>query len=157
MVINALEDLLVDGVCQIYVATQEPILEKFMYARFYEFLNENKSFYDVQFGFRAKHSVNHALIDITESVRIAVDDGKIACGVFLDLQKAFDAVDHKILIDKLKYYGIRGTANNWLASYLSNRRQFVSILGFESDTKTLRHGSAARLRSQPSTFSYFHQ
>ena len=116
------------------------ILEKLMYARLYEFLNENNCFYELQFGFRAKHSVNHALINITESVRKALDDGKIACGVFVDLQKAFDTVDHKILIDKLKYYGIRGTANNWLASYLSNRRQFVSILGFESDTKTLRHG-----------------
>ena len=73
-----------------------------MYARLYEFLNENKCFYDIQFGFRAKHSVNHALIDITESVRKALDDGKIVFGVFVDLQKAFDTVDHKILIDKLK-------------------------------------------------------
>ena len=75
------------------------ILEKLMYVRLYQFLNGNKCFYDLQFGFRAKHSVNHALIDIIESVRKALDDGKIACGgVFIDLQKAFYTVDHKIII-----------------------------------------------------------
>ena len=58
----------------------------------------------------------------------------------MDLQKAFDTVNHDILISKLDHYGIRGMANNWFASYLNNRSQFVSILGYDSSTKTISHG-----------------
>ena len=65
---------------------------------------------------------------------------KIACGIFVDLQKAFDTVNHNILLHKLSYYGIRGITNDWFSSYLSNRTQYVSILGFNSKTKDLHHG-----------------
>ena len=65
---------------------------------------------------------------------------KVACGVFVYLQKAFDTVNHDILISKLEHYGIRGIANNWFSSYLKNRSQFVSILGYESSTKPINHG-----------------
>ena len=106
------------------------ILEKWMYSRLYQFLSDHNIFYDLQFGFRAKHSTNHALVDITENVRQALDNKKFACGIFVDLQKAFDTVNHNILLYKLSSYGIRGPAYNWLASYLANRSQFVSILGF---------------------------
>ena len=101
-----------------------------MYSRLYQFLSDHNIFYDLQFGFRAKHSTNHALVDITENVRQALDNKKFACGIFVDLQKAFDTVNHNILLYKLSSYGIRGPAYNWLASYLANRSQFVSILGF---------------------------
>ena len=94
----------------------------------------------MQFGFRQKHSTNHALIDITESIRKALDNGKFACGVFIDLQKAFDTVNHHILTNKLNYYGIRGIANNWFKSYLVNRSQYVSIQGQNSDTVNIKHG-----------------
>ena len=87
--------------------------------------------YDLQFGFRKKHSTNHALIEITETIRKALDDKKYACGIFIDLQKAFDTVNHSILVNKLEYYGIRGVGNNWFESYLSNRLQYVSIQGFD--------------------------
>ena len=70
-------------------------------------------------------------------IRNALDNHKFACGVFVDFQKAFDTVNHKILIDK--YYGVRGIANSWFSSYLSNHSQFVSILGY-SETKFLKHG-----------------
>ena len=96
--------------------------------------------YSLQFGFRKKHSTNHALIEITETIRQALDNKKIACGIFVDLQKAFDTVNHDILIAKLDHYGIRGTANNWFTSYLKNRSQFVSILGFDSSIKPINHG-----------------
>ena len=71
----------------------------------YGFLEFNNYFYTNQFGFRNLHSANHALITITEKIRKAIDNGEITCSVFLDLQKAFDAVDHEILLSKLEHYG----------------------------------------------------
>ena len=116
------------------------VLEKLVFSRVYKFLEDHKCIYNLQFGFRSKHSINHALIDITESIRQTLDNKGIACGVFVDLQKAFDTVNHTILAHKLNHYGIRGVANDWFSSYLSNRSQFVSILGFESGTKDVEHG-----------------
>ena len=74
----------------------------------YGFLEFNNYFYTNQFGFRNLHSTNHGLIAITEKIRKAIDNGEITCGVFLDLQKAFDTVDHEILLSKLEHYGIHG-------------------------------------------------
>ena len=116
------------------------ILEKLVHTRVYKFLEQFHCLYSLQFGFRQKHSTNHALIDITESIRLALDNKKYVCGVFVDLQKAFDTVNHEILIAKLDHYGIRGVAKNWFASYLDNRSQFVSILGFESEMRPMTHG-----------------
>ena len=73
------------------------IIEKLIHKRLFKFLNSNNCLFNYQFGFRNHHSTNHALISITEKNRKAVDDGKIACGVFLDFQKAFDTVDHDII------------------------------------------------------------
>ena len=103
----------------------EKILETFMYKRIYNFLTENNIIYDLQFGFRQKFSASHALINLTENIRQALDEGDIGCGIFVDLQKAFDTVDHEILLSKLDYYGIRGISNNCFKSYLSNRKQFL--------------------------------
>ena len=69
-----------------------------------------------------------------------IDKGNIAVGVFVDFQKAFDTVNHKILLRKLEHYGIRGIANKWFATYLSKRKQYVSINGTFSETKTIEHG-----------------
>ena len=74
-----------------------------MYERLYAFLNKNNVIYNLQFGFRQQHSTSHALISITENIRKALDDGNISCGVFVDLQKAFDTVDHQILLAKLGF------------------------------------------------------
>ena len=82
------------------------ILEKLLFSRLYKFLDDFECIYSLQFGFRAKHSTNHALIDITENIRHALDNKKVACGIFVDLQKAFDTVNHNILLDKLYHYGI---------------------------------------------------
>ena len=116
------------------------ILEKLVHSRLFDFFEDSQALYHLQFGFRKKHSTIHALIEITESVKRALDNGMIACGVFLDLQKAFDTVNHEILLSKLDHYGVRGSSLDWFRSYLSGRKQFVSILGFESDTKYIEHG-----------------
>ena len=118
----------------------EKILEKLMYKRLYTFLNKNNVIYNLQFGFRQQYSTSHALINITENIRKALDDGNIGCGVFVDLQKAFDTVDHQILLAKLNHYGIRGVSNDWFKSYLSNSNQYVPINGYESGLATLNCG-----------------
>ena len=73
----------------------------------------------LQFGFCKNHSINHALISLTED--IALDNNYFASSVFIDLQKAFDTVDHEILLSKLNHYGIRGKVNEWFKSYLTNK------------------------------------
>jgi len=118
----------------------EKILEKLMYSRLYSFLDNHKALYDRQFGFRKSHSTINTLLNIVERIRKSLDEGYLACGVFVDLQKAFDTVDHSILISKLKHYGVRGIANNWFRSYLSGRMQFVSLSHLKSTVKLIKHG-----------------
>ena len=103
-----------------------------MHERLYSILSEHNCIYINQFGFRKNHSTTHALISLTEEIRNALDNNDIACGVFDDLKKAFDTVDHSILVKILDHYGIRGIANDWFKSYLSNRMQYVCINGHDS-------------------------
>ena len=118
----------------------EKIIEKLMYKRLSNFLDINNLIYSLQFGFQQKYSTTHALINLTESIRQTLDEGSFGCGIFVDLQKAFDTVDHKILLHKLEFYGIRGVCNDWFKSYLSDRKQFVSINGYNSDLMPVIYG-----------------
>ena len=104
------------------------------------YLVQNNLIYSKQFGFRAGYSTNHAIISLTEYIRKKLDDKEYVCGIFVDLEKAFDTVHHDILCDKLKTYGLRGNINNLLKSYLSGRKQYVSINGFDSSTKDVTCG-----------------
>ena len=99
----------------------DKILEKLMYKRLYTFLNNDNIIYNLQFGNRHHNSISHFLINITENIRKALDEGNIGCAVFVDLQKAFHTVHHQILLAKLDHYGTRGVFNDWFNSYLSNR------------------------------------
>ena len=98
----------------------------------YDYLDKNNLLYLRQFGFRAKHSTNHALISITEAIKSHIDTGNYVGDVFIDLQKAFDTVNHDILYEKLAYYGFRVNCQLLIKSFLSNRQQYVSINGFDS-------------------------
>ena len=69
-----------------------------MHEKLYSFLEKHKCIYELQFGFRTGHSTNHALTDLTEAIRKSIDENSYAIGVFIDLQKAFDTVDHEILL-----------------------------------------------------------
>ena len=114
--------------------------EKLMHNRLIEFLEEKQILYYRQFGFRKDFSTNHAILTLLKSIQKALDDGQFACGIFIDLEKAFDVVSHDILFEKLNHYGIRGISNDWFRSYLSDGTQFVSINGFNSDYKTVKYG-----------------
>ena len=121
------------------------ILERIMYNRLYKFLNENNILYQKQFGFRNSHSTEHAIMQLVDQIFDSFNDGKYTLGVFIDLSKAFDTVDHDILIKKLYLYGLRGNAIEWFKSYLSNRKQFIVYdrgkTGFSNITCGVPQGS----------------
>ena len=109
------------------------IFEKLMYDRLVSFINKYGLLYNSQYGFREKHNAQHAIIDITYRIQKNIDQGLFTCGLFIDLKKAFDTVNHNILLTKLSHFGIRGVIHDWFKSYLSNRKQTVSIDGSISD------------------------
>ena len=106
----------------------------------YEYFNKNNLLYKSQYGFHTLHSTELASLEIIDIIGKDLDNGKLPIGVFLDLSKAFDTLDHTILLDKLLYYGIKGTELAWFKSYLTNRTQFVSYNGTNSRTLTITTG-----------------
>ena len=105
-----------------------------------DFLETNDVLHNLQFGFRQKHSTSHVLISLTEKIKQTIDKGYLACGVFIDLKKAFDAVNHTILLQKLEHYGIRGISLQWFKSYLTDRKQYVSVCGNTFETLEIKCG-----------------
>ena len=87
-----------------------------MYNGLYNFLETNSIIYNLQFGFRQKYSASHTLTDLTNKLKELLDSGNFDCGVFVDIQKAFDTVDHDILSQKLNHYRFREVTNNWFSS-----------------------------------------
>ena len=96
------------------------------------FLQKHNILYKFQFGFRENHSTDHALIKVVDGIKASIDEGKLAGGIFVDLTKAFDTVNHSILLEKLHHIGIRGTPHKLIESYLSNRYQYVQIGNIKS-------------------------
>ena len=103
----------------------------------YHLAPKNKVLYKFQYDFRENHATTHALVDVMEYIYNSLYEGKYVFGIFIDLKKAFDTVSHDILLDKLKHYGLRGIAFKWFASYLKDRKQFISVNSVNSDIYNL--------------------
>ena len=116
------------------------VLERIMYNRLIEFINKYKILYKYQFGFRKDHSTYMALIILVDKITAALDKGEFTIAVLIDFRKAFDTVDHKILLNKLYHYGIRGIAFDWISSYLRNRMQYVYYNNTNSVPKPITCG-----------------
>ena len=116
------------------------ILEKCFHKRIYSFLEKHQLIYKRQFGFRNKHSTLDALVNLIETTKLQLDEGNFVSTVFIDMQKAFDTVDHEILLSKLNFYGIRGCVNNWLRTFLCGRKQYVSLSNYQSELDIIKCG-----------------
>ena len=116
------------------------VFERVLYARLTKFLDQHEVIIPGQYGFRTGHSTAMAISDMVEKVRAAWNGKEVALGVFIDLKKAFDTVDHEILLQKMGHYGIRGVANKLIKSYLSDRTQYVCYGGYESEKGVVECG-----------------
>ena len=97
-----------------------------MYNRLYNLLTEHNILSMNQFGFRKNYSKCLAFMDLVDNISKNIDEGNYSIGIFLDLSKAFDTIDHTILLDNFCRYGIRGVTLKWLKHYLNDRKLFVS-------------------------------
>ena len=118
----------------------DKIIEKMMHHRLYSFLQSHNILFKNQFGFRKNSSTSLALNQIVEKIRESIDNKKHSCGIFIDLRKAFDTLNHDILLSKLEHYGIRDVALRWFKSYLSDRRQYTFLNGINSQISTINCG-----------------
>jgi len=121
------------------------------------FLNKHDIFYKSQYGFREQRSTEHAILDIVSKIQANMDLGMFSCGIFIDLQKAFDTVDHSILLHKLNHYGICGVVNDWFLSYLSGRVQTTQIGSCISQKEKTLCGVSTGLRVRAIAVSYLYQ
>jgi len=116
------------------------IMEKILHKRLYQFINSNNMLYASQYGFRSKHSTGHAISEFYTKTLLNFENKLQTLSTFLDLSKAFDTIDHKILLSKLLNYGIRGKALDWFESYLNNRFQYVNYKNTESNKQKIEYG-----------------
>ena len=132
-----------DGDCHDYnnyrpislLSSFSKLLEKIVARQIIGFLTANNLLYEHQYGFRARHNTSQPVLHFAEKIYNALNQKPSAktLSIFIDLKKAFDTVDHSILLKKMDFYGIRGTSQTWFQSYLSEREQYVTINGIESD------------------------
>ena len=103
------------------------VFEKVVYLQLYSYFSDNNLFFSSQYGFRSLHSTEYGAIKITDKILSEMDKGNTPLAIFLDLSRAFDILDHHMLLEKLNNYGIQNNSLNWFSSYLTNRKQFVQI------------------------------
>ena len=116
------------------------IMERLIYNQFIEFIEAQKILSELQFGFQKNKSTEHAITSIISNITNAFDSKQSSYCIFLDFAKAFDTVNHEILIQKLKYYGVHDKSLDLFQSYLSNRTQVVEVNGKLSEKGTIKHG-----------------
>ena len=139
-VYKADDKLCVNNYRPISVFAFSKVLERLVYDRLKSFLDKNNILTDKQYGFREKHSTCVALLNLIDQISEQIDSKMTVVGIFIDLSKAFDTIDHNILLAKLSFYGIRGIAKKWFSSYLTNRQQYVQIQHVASNLLTIRSG-----------------
>ena len=113
------------------------VLERLVYDQVESYLEKECLLFNFRFGFGKGYSTEYAILKTVEKLKSAVDDQKITCGIFLDFSKAFDTINHHILLEKLYKYGIRGLPHAWFSSYITNRKQYVKVGNTESSLKTI--------------------
>ena len=135
--------------------TMSKIIERVMHSQLYAFLNENNLITEQQYGFRSNHSTELATLKLTDTIMYELDNSHIPCAIFLDLSKAFDTLNYKILLHKLKYYGLGNVAYNLIENYLTNRQQFVKLGNVKSKLIPMLIGVPQGLILGPSLFSIY--
>ena len=116
------------------------ILERVVHCRLYSFLTRYNILYDSQYGFRNKHSTINAITEFTNDIMSSFDMKHTSLAVYLDLSKAFDTIDHSILLKKMEHYGIRGITLEWFKSYLNQRVQYVTYKSTNSKSLNIPCG-----------------
>ena len=116
------------------------IIERLIYNKIFDFLVRSETLFKSQYGLRRGHNTTQATLDFLKTVETAFEKDEYAIGIFCDLSKAFDTLDHGILLTKLNHYGIRGNLLAWLTSYVSNRKQFVDVGGVKSEHSDITVG-----------------
>ncbi len=116
------------------------LLERVVFKRITNYIDKSSILSDNQYGFRKKHSTSLALMRLYDGITSVIDRREFTVGIFLDLSKAFDTVNHDILFHKLQHYGIRGLALDWIKSYFSNRLQYVQYNDTSSTYKIIKCG-----------------
>ena len=116
------------------------VFEKIVYNKLLNFISDNNILYDHQYGFRKGRSTQQAIITLVDKITKSQDIGDIVITLLIDLKKAFDTIDHRILLRKLYSYGIRGSMLKWMESYLTDRSQYVVIDGKVSQTRGIKCG-----------------
>ena len=116
------------------------LIEKIVHVRLLNFLNKLDILSPCQYGFLKNSSTELALLDLTHHISMGIESRLHTIGVFIDFSKAFDSIDHSILLQKLSHYGVRGPSHDWFTSYLNNRSQYVSIDNIHSNTTSTTTG-----------------
>ena len=116
------------------------LLEKCINKRLTSFFTKNNLLYNYQFGFRNNSSTENAVLQICEQLSESCDKKQLNCAVFIDLRKAFDTVNHDILIRKLQFYGVRGIPLTLINSFLTGRKQYTLVKGCKSKTRGVTCG-----------------
>ena len=116
------------------------ILERIVYNRLYKHLTQNNVLYEKQFGFQKFCSTEYAIVQLIDQISDAFKQNQFTLGLFIDFSKAFDTVNHEILLEKLNIYGIKNNNFNWFTSYLSQRKQYITFNQDKTDMLEIKCG-----------------